>query len=123
MSEDLTDKLPKSDNEKLNMILTTVQTLGNRIHRLEQQADEKCYDTRPFFKKLEADIAELKESLHSEIVEIKSETGEIKRSVRDLSRKQSVLNDSILQIHADLCDIDGRLLALESTHNVQNSQT
>ena len=137
MSEDLTDKLPKSDGEKLNLILTTVQSLEKRIDRLEQQADEKRYDTRPLWEKLLADIADLKESLHleiggikaeiggikSEIVEIKSEIVEIKRSIRDLSRKQSVLNDSILQIHGDLRDMDMRLLALENIHNQQNSQT
>ena len=123
MSEDLTKKLRKSDSEKLTIILTTVQTLESRVHRLEQQGDEKRYDTRPLWEKLEADIADLKESLHSEIGEIKSETGEIKRSLRDLSRKQSVLNDSVLQIHADLRDMDGRLLALERTNNQQNSST
>jgi|SoiMethySBSTD1v2_1073268.scaffolds.fasta_scaffold2352321_1 predicted nucleic acid-binding Zn-ribbon protein len=116
MSEDLTDKLPKSDSEKLNIILTTVQSLENRVHRLEEQADEKRYDTRPLWKKLEADIAELKDSLQTE-------TREIKRSLKDLSRKQSVLNDSILQIHGDLRDIDMRLLALEDIHNQQNSST
>ena len=116
MSEDLTQKLPKSDSEKLNIILTTVQTLENRIHRLEEQADERRYDTRPLWEKLEVDIAELKKSLHSE-------TDEIKRSLRDLSRKQSVLNDNVLQIHADLRDMDGRLLTLERTHNQQNSST
>ena len=116
MSEDLTDKLPKSDSEKLNIILTTVQSLENRVHRLEEQADEKRYDTRPLWKKLEADIAELKDSLQTE-------TREIKRSLKDLSRKQSVLNDSILQIHGDLRDIDMRLLALGDIHNQQNSST
>lgn len=116
MSEDLTKKLPESDSEKLNVILTTVQSLENRVHRLEEQADERRYDTRPLWEKLQADIADLKESLHSEM-------GEIKRSLRDLSRKQSVLNDSVLQIHADLRDMDGRLLALERTHNQRNSST
>jgi chromosome segregation ATPase len=123
MSEDLTDKLPKSDSEKLNMILTTVRSLENRVQHLEQQADEKRYDTRPLWEKLEADIADLKKSLHTEIGEIKTQTGEIKRSLRDLSRKQSVLNDTALQIRADLRDMDERLLALETTHNQQNSQT
>ena len=123
MSEDLTDKLPKSDSEKLNIILTTVRSLEKRVQHLEHQADEKRYDTRPLWEKLQADIADLKESLHSEIGEIKSETGEIKRSLRELSRKQSGLNDSILQIHSDLREMDGRLLALENTHNQQNSST
>ena len=69
------------------------------------------------------DIGELKETLHNETSEIKTETREIKRSLRDLSRKQSILNDTILQVHLDLRDMDERLLAIESTHNQQNSQT
>jgi chromosome segregation ATPase len=130
MSEDLTKKLPQTDSEKINVILTTVQSLEKRISRVEQEADERRYDTRPLWEKLVADIADLKESMHSElggikteIGGIKTEIGEIKRSLRDLSRKQTVLNDSILQIHSDLREMDARLLALESTHNQQNSQT
>ena len=58
MSEDLTQKLPKSDSEKLNINLTTVQTLENLYSdRLEEQADERRYDTRPLWEKLEVDIA------------------------------------------------------------------
>ena len=116
MSEDLTQKLPKSDSEKLNLILSTVQTLETRVHRLEQQADERRYDTRPIWEKLEADIAQFKDSFNKE-------TREIKSSLRDLSRGVSVLNDAVLKIHIDLRDIDERLLSLESAHNSQNSQT
>ena len=116
MSEDLTDKLPKTDSEKLTSILETVQAFESRIHDLEEQAAAKRYDTRPIWEKLVADIAQLKESLHTE-------TREIKRSLRDLSRGQSVLNDAVLKVHIDLRDIDERLQALESTHNQQNSQT
>jgi len=123
MSEDLTNKLPKSDSEKLTAILTIVRVLENRIDRLEQRAEERRYDTRPLWDKLQADIAELKEALHNETSEIKTETREIKRSLRDLSRKQSILNDTILQVHSDLRDMDERLHAIENTHNQQNSQT
>ena len=130
MSEDLTKKLPESDSEKLTIVLTIVRNLETRIDRLEEQAEERRYDTRPLWEKLQADIADLKESVHFKIAEIKSEVGqiksetvEIKRSLRDVSRKQSVLNDSFLQVHADLRVIDERLLALENTHNQQNSQT
>lgn len=123
MSEDLTKKLPQTDSEKLNVILTTVQSLEKRIDRLEQQTDEKRYDTRPLWEKLIADIADLKESFHSEIGEIKTEIVEIKRSIRDLSRKQGVLYESVLQIQGDLRDMDMRLHTLETTPNQQNSST
>jgi len=116
MSENLTDKLPKSDSEKLTLILTTVQGFEDRIHSLEQQVEEKRYDTRPIWEKLVSDIAQLQESL-------RVETREIKGSLRNLSRGQTVLNDAILKVHVDLLEIDERLQALEATHNQLNSQT
>ena len=116
MSENLTEKLPKSDSEKLTLILTTVQGFEDRIQSLEQQVDEKRYDTRPIWEKLVSDIGRLQESL-------RKETHEIKGSLRNLSRGQSVLNDAILKVHVDLLDIDERLQALEETHHQQSSQT
>ena len=116
MSEDLTQKLPKSDSEKLTLILTTVQAFEDRVQRLEQQVAEKRYDTRPIWEKLVIDIAQLQESVHKE-------TREIKRSLRDLSRGQSVLNDAILKVHVDLVEIDERLHALEGTQQQPNSST
>ena len=116
MSEDLTDKLPKSDSEKLTLILTSVQGFEDRIQSLEQQVQEKRYDTRPIWEKLENDIGQLQESL-------RTETGEIKGALRSLSRGQSVLNDTILKVHVDLLDIDERLRALESIREQQNSST
>ena len=116
MSENLTEKLPKSDGEKLTLILTTVQGFEDRIQSLEQQVDEKRYDTRPIWEKLVSDIGQLQESL-------RKETCEIEGSLRNLSRGQSVLNDAILKVHVDLLDIDERLQALEATHTQSNSQT
>ena len=116
MSEDFTQKLPKNDSDKLTLILETVQAFEGRIQDLEQQAETKRYDTRPIWEKLVADIAQLQESL-------RKETREIKGSLRNLSRGQSVLNDAILKVHVDLLDIDERLQALEGIRNQQNSST
>ena len=116
MSEDFTQKLPKNDSEKLTLILETVQAFEGRIQDLEQQAQEKRYNTRPIWEKLVADIAQLQESL-------RKETREIKGSLRNLTRGQSVLNDAILKVHVDLLDIDERMQALEGIRNQQNSST
>jgi len=116
VSEDLTKRLPKSDSEKLTLILTSVKAFEDRIQLLEQQAYEKRYDTRPIWEKLVADIADLKKSLEND-------TREIKRSLRDLFRGQTVLNEAILKVHIDLVDIDERLQRLEGPHNQQNSTT
>ncbi len=122
MSEDLTKRLPKSDSEKLTLIITTVEALEARMLRLEQKVDERIYDTRPIWHKLVADISELQQGqaqlqrdrlnsseVRSELqqgqVELGTllllETREIKQSIFDLYRGQTVLNDAVLKIHHD----------------------
>lgn len=87
MSEDLTKKLPKTDSEKLNQILTTTQNLEGRFDKLESRfdklegrfenletrvygvdtrlgqieetVDKRLHDTRPIWQKVVADIAQL----------------------------------------------------------------
>src|SRR5919106_4602580 len=89
MSEDLTQKLPKSDSEKLDLILTTTQNLegrfdnleerfdklekrfdgletrvdgvDSRLGHLEQNVEQRLHDTRPIWHKVVADIARLQE--------------------------------------------------------------
>ena len=84
MSEDLTQKLPKSDSDKIAMLITIVQSLREDLRTL---------------------------------------TREIKMSLRDVSRGQTVLNDAILKIHIDFHYIDERLHRLEVNRNQQNSST
>lgn len=80
MSEDLTKKVPKTDSEKLNLILTTTQNLevrfdklevrfdklevrvndiDSRLENLERTVGQKLHDTRPIWHKVVADIAQL----------------------------------------------------------------
>ena len=117
MSEDLTTKLPKSDSEKLTSILDTVQSFEGRIHSLEEEVKAKTL-RHP---------AHLGEAgcRHRTIKRFSSGWRRVRLSVhlRDLSRESVALNDAVLQIHVDLRDIDERLLALEGTHNPQNSST
>src|SRR6266480_7694856 len=85
MSEDLTQRFDGQDNgEKLNQILSIVQSLdarvqnldarvqsldtrldtrvGNievRLENLEQKAEHRLYDTRPIWEKVQTDLAQL----------------------------------------------------------------
>lgn len=112
MSEDLTKKLPMSDSEKLNSILTTVQDTEKRLTKLEQKVEERLHDTRPIWQKVITDIAELR-------VEVKK----IRTTQRDTTRRISVVNDTLLGIQADYRDIYDRVLELEANHNAPNSST
>jgi len=89
MSEDLTQKLPASDSDKLNLIVTEVQRLNiktdamperldlveeglqglnskvealdHKVEALDHKVEERLYDTRPIWEKLVSDVAQLQE--------------------------------------------------------------
>ena len=112
MSEDLTKKLPTSDSDKLNSILTSVRTLEDRMQRLEQKVDERLHDTRPIWEKVIADIAQLQKGVH-----------EIKTFQRDNLRRMSIFHDTLISMQADYRDIYDRVRGLEENNNPKNSST
>src|SRR5438067_13637395 len=106
MSEDLTKKFPQSADEKLTLILTTVQSLTDRVDKLEQRfdsleqkVDERLYDTRPIWQKVVVDITQLQgtvEQLHKGQETLLNGVDEIKMSVRDIYSRFEVLTESII---------------------------
>ena len=134
MSEDLTKKLPRTDSEKLTLILTTVQNLDTRVtnielrltnverrfdrleqrlDNLEQKVEERLYDTRPIWEKVVADIARLQEG-----------QTRLEGSVREISYKLDVLNETTLTVQAKHKDLDVRVRELERhPPKPTNSQT
>jgi chromosome segregation ATPase len=82
MSEDLTQKLPASDSDKLTLIVTEVQRLNiktdalherldrveeglqglnHKVELLDHKVEERLYDTRPIWEKLVSEVAQLQE--------------------------------------------------------------
>ena len=134
MSDDLTEKLPSSDSEKIALILTTVQNLDKRVddidlrlskleHRfdkLEKNVEERLYDTRPIWQKVVADIAQLQEGQNR----LEGEVREIKISVRDLVFEMSAMSDTMRVIQGRHKDFDLRIRDLEGqVKKPTNSQT
>ena len=139
MSEDLTKKLPKSDSEKLNEIITTIHNLEgrfdkfegrfeklesrvtgieSRLQHLEQTLEQRLHDTRPIWHKVVADIAQLQEGQNA----LGEAVAEIRITMRDVNRDQIVINDSVRKIQLDFISINERLQRLE-VRNRQNSST
>ena len=134
MNEDLTKKLPSSDSEKLSLILTTVQSLEGRIENLEIRGDridsrlggleqtvaDRLYDTRPMWEKVLVDISQLQEGL-VQLQEgqefLRNESREIKTFLRDIFRRLSIFNDTMVTMQADYRDIYDRVRGLELNRN------
>ena len=120
MSEDLTKKLPRTDSEKITLILTTVQTLETRVTNLENKVEERLYDTRPLWQNVRADIAQLQEGQ----TRLEGDVHEIKVSIRDIYYKIEVFNDMMLNVQAKHRDVDRRVRELEQQpHKPTNSST
>ena len=140
MSEDLTQKLPKSDSETLHLILTSTQNLEARFGKLEsrvedidlrlgsleRKVEERLYDTRPIWQKVVADIAELQAG-QQRLEEGQQATRlllvELSSTVRDVNRDQIVMNDVVRRIQLDFHNFDERLHRYLLNHKQQNSST
>jgi hypothetical protein len=134
MNEDLTKKLPSSDSEKLSLILTTVQGLEGRFENLETRGDridsrlgsleqtvaDRLYDTRPIWEKVLVDISQLQAGL-VQLQEgqefLRNESREIKTFLRDIFRRLSIFNDTMVTMQADYRDIYDRVRGLELNRN------
>lgn len=133
MSEDLTQKLPTSPDPALAQILSAVQDLGTkvgslenrleslenrfgnletRMDKLETKVEERLYDTRPIWEKVQADIAQLQEGQEA----MRKDVREVRTELRDMNRKLSIFNDNLVQIQADYRDIYDRVRDLERQH-------
>jgi peptidoglycan hydrolase CwlO-like protein len=133
MSEDLTKKLSQSADEKLTLILTTVQGLTVRVDKLElgfaglnQKVDERLYDTRPIWQKVVLDITQLQgtvDQIQKGQETLITDVDEIKMSIRDIYGRFEVLTESIITTQIRNRDMDRRVRALESNTNPPNTQT
>jgi chromosome segregation ATPase len=123
MSEDLTQKLPTSQDPALAQILSAVQNLGtglgnleNRFESLERKVEERLYDTRPIWEKVQADIVQLQEGqqrVEEGQESLRKDVRDVRTELRDMNRKFSIFNDNLVQIQADYRDIYDRVRDLE----------
>ena len=116
MSEDLTNKLPINHEEKLSRVLDAVQELTIRVDSLDRKVEERLYDTRPIWEhiaskvdQLEYGLQELRQGQH----DLQQECRGLKTYLRDILRRMSIFNDTLIVIQADYRDIYDRVRGLE----------
>ncbi|HKU77571.1 MAG TPA: hypothetical protein VJR02_26890 [Pyrinomonadaceae bacterium] len=135
MSEDLTDKLPKSNGEILIAIKNLDEHVGkidSRLQNLEQKVDgiekvdQKFHDTRPIWHKVVADIGELQtgqKRLEQSQLAMRDQISELNSVVRTVNRDQIVINDVVRRLQLDFHTFDERLQRFINKRNSQNSST
>jgi seryl-tRNA synthetase len=119
MSEDLTKKLPTNDSEKLTYVVIAVQDLAsrlqaldNKVEALDNKVEERLYDTRPIWEQVVTNVAQLQESQQR----TEEQSREIRTILRDILRRLSIFNDTLVTMQADYRDIYDRVRSLELRH-------
>jgi hypothetical protein len=120
---DLTKKPPSSNGETLKQILASVDNLrgklgemNQRLGNLEQKVDERLQETRPIWEKVASDISQLQQGqllLQGEVSHLRNESREVRTLLRDIFRRLSIFNDTLVTMQADYRDIYDRVRGLE----------
>jgi peptidoglycan hydrolase CwlO-like protein len=132
MTEDLTKKLPQSADEKLTLILTTVQSLTVRVDSIDsrlQRVEETIDDARPVWQLLIIDIAHLREGqlilergqrrLEEGQRRLEERCGRLEEGQKGLEERQKSLEERQESLHSDLTAfrrrVDQQFLTLSGT--------
>jgi chromosome segregation ATPase len=133
MSEDLTNKLPPNHESKLERVLDAVQQLTIRVDGLDRKIDQRLYDTRPIWESLATKVDQLQglapkvdqlqegqarleqgqAELQQQMRDQRQESRGLKTYLRDILRRMSIFNDTLVAIQADYRDIYDRVRGLE----------
>ncbi|HZE69472.1 MAG TPA: hypothetical protein VE135_08130 [Pyrinomonadaceae bacterium] len=130
MNEDLTRKMPNSSDGKLDEVFQIIQAIRAELSDLRSIVETRIYDTRPIWEKVQADIAQLQagqarlqagqdglqagqDSLQAGQDSLRGDVREIRTHLRDMDRRLSIFNDTLVGIQADYRDIYDRVREIE----------
>ena len=116
MDED-TKKLENLPLGRFDELFQMVQAIRSELSDLKQTVDERLYDTRPIWEKVQADIAQLQDGQKSLSERMEALRDEMRTGFRNLKRQFSILNDTFLEVRADYKDLDKRVYQLESNES------
>lgn len=109
MSEDLTQKLPETDSQKLTLILTTVQALTDRV--------ESAESLRPLLHKVVDDISQLREGqveLRTDISQLREGQTELRTDISQIRTDISQLRDGQIELRTDVLKLQEGQRALST---------
>jgi chromosome segregation ATPase len=104
MSEESTNILP---GDELKHILTRLDSIDARLEKLEARA----YDTKPIWENALKEIADTRLEMSEGL---KKSRAEVETGLRRVERKIDVLNQNILDVRADLRELEERITKPDS---------
>src|SRR5262245_55994067 len=113
MNDNLTKKMPGGSNGKLDELFQIVQAVRAELSDLRDKVNIRLYDTRPMWEKLDGDMTQLR----SDVTELSRGIREIRTHQRDMNRRMSIFNDTLVAMQADYRDIYDRVREIEQRNS------
>lgn len=127
MGEDSTEPLDDSVLNKLNQIITLVQSMDSRgqemearISALEAKVDERLHDTRPIWERVLAEIVELRtgqEQLSAGQEQLKAAQEQLQAGQEKMRAEMERMNGEIAELHVGLEQL--RTTTWEGFHKIE----
>ena len=104
-----------------------VKSLDERVKNLDEKLETRLHDTRPMWEQVVANVAQLQQSqlqlqesqqrLEQNQDTLHHDSREVKTFLRDILRRFSIFNDTLVTMQADYRDIYDRVRGLELKSN------
>ena len=121
MSKDLTQKLNGSIDDKLDRLITAVQSVDSRVanvesrlESLEIKVDERMKETRPMWEALQAQLTDLRESQHQQFTELNASQ---EKGFRRFDHAMDQVAGNQNRLHADQAELESRVYKIEKRLN------
>ena len=128
MSKDLTQKLNGSIEDKLDRLITSVESMDSRLANvetrlanvetrlgsLEIKVDERMKETRPMWEALQAQLTELKESQQLQFTELRESQD---KGFRRFDHAMDQVSGNQNRLHADYVELESRVYKIEKRIN------
>ena len=113
MSNDSTDKIPNSLENKMDRLIVVVESMDNRLSNLEATVEQRLRATQPIWEAVQKDLAEVKHDL----AEVKHDLAEFRanteKAFRTIDRRMEKQIGEFERLHAYQRDLEDRVDRIE----------
>ena len=111
------------EGQTLESVVKVVEELTVRVEKLDQKVEERLYDTRPMWEQVIKNVQQIQEGqermqealqgVQEGLEHLRHDSRDLRTFLRDILRRMSIFNDTLVAIQADYRDIYDRVRGLE----------